>query len=84
MHFSGLFPYSSYSKPDHIFQGGQPQVMLPVSFLIFLAVWLVLLPVAYQTTGGDMGLLTWPALFCHNLNFLFMWLGWDEAEMVCF
>ena len=22
MHFSGLFPYSSYSKPDHIFQGG--------------------------------------------------------------
>lgn len=50
------------------------EVMLPVSFLIFLAVWLVLLPVAYQTTGGDMGLLTWPALFCHNLNFLFMFV----------
>eukprot|EP00435_Cladocopium_sp_Y103_P072031 s43_g39.t1 len=50
------------------------EVMLPVSFLIFLSVWLVLLPVAYQTTGSDMGLLTWPALFCHNLNFLFMFL----------
>lgn len=48
------------------------EVMLPVAVLIFLAVWLVLLPVAYQTTGSDMGLLTWPALFCHNLNFVFM------------
>eukprot|EP00435_Cladocopium_sp_Y103_P023432 s3264_g5.t1 len=48
--------------------------MLPVSFLIFLAVWLVLLPVAYQTSGTDMGLLSLPALASHNLNFLFMFV----------
>lgn len=44
------------------------QVMLPVSFLIFLAVWLVLLPAAYHTTGTDMGLLSPAALASHNLN----------------
>ena len=36
--------------------------MLPVSVLIFLAVWLVLLPAAYETSGSDMGLFTLPAL----------------------
>lgn len=50
------------------------QVMLPVSFLIFLLVWLVLLPAAYHTSGTAMGLFTPPALAAHNLNFVFMFI----------
>ena len=46
--------------------------MLPVSFLIFLAVWLILLPAAYKSTGTDMGLFSAPSLAAHNLNFVFM------------
>ncbi|CAK8994767.1 Uncharacterized protein SCF082_LOCUS4065 [Durusdinium trenchii] len=48
------------------------EVMLPVSFLIFVVVWLVLLPAAYQTSGTDLGLLSLPALAAHNLNVVFM------------
>ena len=54
------------------------QVMLPVSFLIFLAVWLVLLPAAYHTTGTDMGLLSPAALASHNLN-LDCGLSWSNV-----
>ena len=61
-------------KPSGLATVVELQVMLPVSFLIFLAVWLVLLPAAYQTSGSDMGLLSWPALFSHNLNFVFMFV----------
>ncbi|CAK8994271.1 unnamed protein product [Durusdinium trenchii] len=50
------------------------EVMLPVSFLIFLLVWLVLLPAAYHTSGTAMGLFTPPALAAHNLNFVFMFI----------
>ena len=48
------------------------EVMLPVSCLIFLLVWSVLLPLAYQTYHNDAGLLSIPALAAHNLNFIFM------------
>ncbi|CAJ1390841.1 unnamed protein product [Effrenium voratum] len=48
------------------------EVMLPVSFLIFLAVWLILLPAAYKSTGTDMGLFSASSLAAHNLNFVFM------------
>mmetsp|Transcript_67276 Transcript_67276/g.157852 ORF Transcript_67276/g.157852 Transcript_67276/m.157852 type:complete len:298 (+) Transcript_67276:48-941(+) len=48
------------------------EVLLPVSCLICLLVWSVLLPLAYQTYGNDSGLLSVPALAAHNLNFIFM------------
>mmetsp|Transcript_19746 Transcript_19746/g.37143 ORF Transcript_19746/g.37143 Transcript_19746/m.37143 type:complete len:296 (+) Transcript_19746:33-920(+) len=50
------------------------EVMLPVSCLIFLLVWTVLLPAAYQTYGSSAGLLSLPALAAHNLNFVFMFV----------
>ena len=48
------------------------EVMLPVSCLIFLLVWTVLLPLAYRTYHSDAGMLSLPSLAAHNLNFAFM------------
>lgn len=48
------------------------EVMFASAILVFLVVWLVLLPQAYIATGGDGGLLKWTVLSAHNLNLAFM------------
>lgn len=48
------------------------EVMFACSILVFLVVWLVLLPEAYIQTHSDSGLLKWTVLSAHNLNLAFM------------
>lgn len=42
------------------------------AILVFLMVWLVLLPTAYLANGTDLGLLSFLPLNAHNLNVVFM------------
>lgn len=48
------------------------QVMFSYSWLVFLVVWLVLLPSSYIINGTDGGILSFVALSMHNANVLFM------------
>lgn len=48
------------------------QVMFSSAILVFLVVWLVLIPSAYAATGTSAGLLTFLPFCAHNLNVIFM------------
>uniref|UniRef100_A0A7S0FBS4 Glycerophosphocholine acyltransferase 1 n=1 Tax=Pyrodinium bahamense TaxID=73915 RepID=A0A7S0FBS4_9DINO len=48
------------------------EVMFSCAVLVFLVVWLVLIPQAYVMTHTDLGLLGWQPVSMHNLNLLFM------------
>jgi len=48
------------------------EVMFACSVLVFLVVWLVLIPEAEIATGHDGGMLQWTVLSAHNLNLAFM------------
>jgi hypothetical protein len=48
------------------------EAMFSCAILVFLIVWLVLLPFIYLQTGTDGGMLRWVVLSAHNLNLVFM------------